>query len=63
MESINAAAAYATYQAGSKVQQAVQISVVKKANEMQAQVLQLLEGIAGNNLQPEGVGRILDSYA
>ena len=64
MDSINAAAAYSTHLAGAQAHQAVQISAIEKAMEMEAQVLQLIAALpVANDLQLEGIGRMLDTFA
>ena len=64
MDSINAAAAYSTHLASAQAHQAAQLSTIKKAMEMDAQVLQLIAELpVANDLQLEGIGRMLDTYA
>ena len=64
MDSINAAAAYSTHLASVQAHQAVQLSAIERAMEMEAQVLQLIAALpVANDLQLEGIGRLLDTYA
>lgn len=50
-------------QASENLQGAVQMKLLKNANDMQGQVLQLIDALPPANLQPEGVGRMIDLLA